>query len=58
MSDSETINNLAVEQPSLSDPIKLRLPRRRLDATLIIGLSTGACLIVTALVLSLSIINI
>ena len=52
MSDSETINNLAVDQTSSSNPIKLRLPGRRLDATLIIGLSAGACLIVTALVLS------
>ena len=52
MSDSETINNLAVDQTSSSNSIKLRLPGRRLDATLIIGLSAGACLIVTALVLS------
>tara|TARA_B100000029_G_scaffold96213_2_gene86355 strand:- start:2644 stop:3477 length:834 start_codon:yes stop_codon:yes gene_type:complete len=52
VSDSETINNLAVDQTSSSNPIKLRLPGRRLDATLIIGLSAGACLIVTALVLS------
>ena len=52
MSDLETINNLGVDQTSLSNPIKLRLPGRRLDATLIIGLSAGACLIVTALVLS------
>ena len=46
------VTDLSVDQIKQSDPFDIKLPKRRLDPTLIIGLSAAVCLIVTALVLT------
>ena len=52
MNDNEMVTELSVDQIKQSDPFDIKLPKRRLDPTLIIGLSAAVCLMVTALVLT------
>ena len=46
------VTDLSVDQIKQSDSFEIKLPKRRLDPTLIVGLSAAVCLIVTALVLT------
>ena len=52
MNDNKMVTVLSVDQIKYSDAFDLKLPKRRPDSTLIIGLSAAVCLIVTALVLT------
>ena len=46
------VTDLSIDQIKYSDAFGLKVPKRSLDSTLIIGLSAAVCLIVTALVLT------
>lgn len=52
MNDNEMVTDLSIDQIKYSDAFGLKVPKRSLDSTLIIGLSAAVCLIVTALVLT------
>ena len=52
MNDNDMATDLSIDQIKYSDAFALKLPKRSLDSTLIIGLIAATCLIVTALVLT------
>ena len=52
MNDNEMVTDLSIDRIKYSDAFGLKVPKRSLDSTLIIGLSAAVCLIVTALVLT------